>query len=393
MRNVCVSTESRRRHDALPRPRIGLGVVTTILLVLALLKGCTFLTSSAATTPFLGTWYVAQGGSDRNDGMTADTPFATITQAARRARPGDVVSVAPGTYFGKVVTNSSGSDERPITFLSAEPFGARIEAPGEHSAWENRGEYLDIVGFDISGSDYVGILNYGSHVSVRGNRVHDLVTPSCNRPNGGGGIVHTNPDAHGNETLDNIVFNIVPPLQRGEMCPLLHGIYQANREGRIQNNIVYNVTHAGIHLWHGATAIVIANNLVWDTAVGILIGGQNVRKDDNVVTNNILLYNRIGIQEFGSNFGDDNVYIANLLHDNATDFDMRNGEPTDSIFDPAQMVDFRRDGTGDYRLLRSSPGVDGGTDLGAPTHDRDGVPRPQFEGFDIGPYELPDRET
>lgn len=44
-------------------------------------------------------------------------------------------------------------------------------------------------------------------------------------------------------------------------------------------------------------------------------------------------------------------------------------------------------GLGDYHLLATSPAVDAGSPANAPTLDRDGRPRPQRLGFDLGAYE------
>ena len=43
----------------------------------------------------------------------------------------------------------------------------------------------------------------------------------------------------------------------------------------------------------------------------------------------------------------------------------------------------------DLRLIEGCPAIDAGTDEGAPLTDRDGNPRPQGAGFDIGAYEYP----
>jgi hypothetical protein len=44
-------------------------------------------------------------------------------------------------------------------------------------------------------------------------------------------------------------------------------------------------------------------------------------------------------------------------------------------------------GNNDFHLQATSPCVDTGTDTGAPNDDKDGIPRPQSAGFDMGAYE------
>ncbi len=45
-------------------------------------------------------------------------------------------------------------------------------------------------------------------------------------------------------------------------------------------------------------------------------------------------------------------------------------------------------GIGDYHLIATSPAIDAGSGDGAPSIDKDGVSRPQGNGFDIGCYEF-----
>jgi hypothetical protein len=51
------------------------------------------------------------------------------------------------------------------------------------------------------------------------------------------------------------------------------------------------------------------------------------------------------------------------------------------------MVNYQPNGSGDYRLLSSSPAIDRGTSVKAPTIDYAGVARPRGAAIDIGAYE------
>src|SRR5690606_18056261 len=129
---------------------------------------------------------------------------------------------------------------------------------------------------------------------IEGNHVGPLAVPSCNSPNGGAGILHGDYQKSGNATLANIVHGI---RAKDGACNHVHGIYQGNPNGIIQNNIVFDVSAKGIQNWHAATRITIANNLIWDVQTGILIGADTQAADGYVVSNNVILHSKIGIQE------------------------------------------------------------------------------------------------
>jgi predicted outer membrane repeat protein len=58
------------------------------------------------TTPANGTKtiYVANNGTDRNDGLTPTKPKRNIQQAVDATKPGDTISLAPGTYKDTPIT-------------------------------------------------------------------------------------------------------------------------------------------------------------------------------------------------------------------------------------------------------------------------------------------------
>lgn len=131
--------------------------------------------------------YVATTGSDANAG-TRGAPFKTISKAATAAKAGYVVHVADGTYRENVITNSSGTASSYITYISDNRWGAKIVAPGggNSAAWHNRGDFVAIVGFDISGGGAVGINHSGSGDIARQNHVHHIPAAACSGYGGGG---------------------------------------------------------------------------------------------------------------------------------------------------------------------------------------------------------------
>jgi hypothetical protein len=341
--------------------------------------------------------YVAPSGNDSNDG-TQTSPFATIKKAANAATPGTTIHVAPGTYPAPLVTNSSGTASARITYISDVKWGAKITLNSTDTppaVWYNTGNYVDIQGFNISAGSgvYNGILYEGSSVRIIGNRVHDLGGASCHS---GAGINDNTYTIHDIEIIGNVVDNIGPQ----SICNQIQGIYYSNYKGYIANNIVSNVAGYGIHCWHACNNVIIANNLVFSNRTGgIVIGAGDapggVTTDDSIVSNNIAINNAgYGIREYeypGQNtIGTNNRFLNNIVYGNSSDgFSLLNGNHDQNTMKAnAQFVNYQPDGSGDYHLKPTSPAIDAGTSIGAPTDDMDGVPRPQGKGYDIGPYEF-----
>ena len=128
--------------------------------------------------------YVSTTGRDSNPGTSASTPFLTILKASKVALPGATVHVAPGTYPGGFQTTANGTALARIHYLSDTKGGAKIVPPANSSsdtAWDNRGSYVDIDGFEVDGSTTqigtpwtVGIYLAGSYDVVMNSHVHTI---------------------------------------------------------------------------------------------------------------------------------------------------------------------------------------------------------------------------
>lgn len=340
-------------------------------------------------------YYVAPTGNNTNPG-TQTQPFATITYAATRCVAGDTVHVAAGTYSTSVQTYTSGSAAAHITYISDTPWAAKIVG-NSNDTWYNQGNYVDIVGFDITmglSSGTHGINNYGSFVSIRKNHIHDILLTCC--PTAGGAGIYQGGYCSGSQqsnvdVISNIVCNIGPQSN----CPIVHGIYHTCTGGTIANNLVYGIAGYGTHLWHAATYNILSDNLVFACRTGgILVGNDGTNRwatsndyttvSDNIVYNN----NGYGIREYG-NTGIHNQYLDNCTYGQSANILLQNGLLAQGTLSAnPQFVNYQANGTGNYHLATGSPCIGAGTATGALSLDYDGNVRPP-EGttrYDIGPY-------
>lgn len=363
-------------------------------------------------------YVVSTGGSDSNSGASG-SPWATVSHASSVATAGMCIHVGDGTYSGTLSTSASGSSwSAPITFISTNRFGAKIQASsGNANVWTISGQYIIVQGFELYGSTRFGIHGYSSHLRIRGCKAH-YSPPDCST--GGAGF---NVD---NFSASDIVFdgNIAYHDTWGSgSCALIHGLYLSSPGNIMINNIAYHNWGWGIHLYHCASQFTIANNTVFNNAKsGILIGSANASPDScpsddtqTVVMNNISTNNAGGcMEENNSGHTYDNTYIDNTCYGNGGF-----GNTISLLSPPAGgsistvsgtltsnplYVNYTGDSTGDYHLQSSSPSIDSGVASGlshngttryAPTYDfNDGstglsYTRPQGTSYDRGAYEYP----
>jgi pectate disaccharide-lyase len=324
--------------------------------------------------------YIAPSGSDRNDGGK-EHPWATITHAGSVAVPGMVIHVTPGRYAEAVVTSASGTATARIVYVSDQDWDAVILAPGQDGfAWNNTGNYSDIIGFEISGGRCGGVGLGGSFQRAISNQVHNSAA-GCSTSDGGSGINDYNYATEGNDIVRNYVYDIGA---REPSCGqfrhnYIQGIYQANAGGHIEQNVVVNSCGFGIHLWHAATRAAITNNtVVGNKAGGILVGAGDAPcstigcpggNDFTIVRNNIVAFNGNpvsggwGISERSQVLGPTgmhNEYSHNLSFKNLSgDFSIPATNPCRNCV-TGKDPQFVSGLSGDYRLSAGSPAIGAG---------------------------------
>ena len=343
-------------------------------------------------------YYVSPTGSDTAAGTTASTAFKTLARAARAAtRAGTTVFVAPGTYAGGFKTTYSGTASARIYWVSTTKWGARIVPPASsvnNSAWDNRGSYVSIIGFDVDGTTSQagtkwthGIYSAGSYDQILENRVHHIAkTVSCT--SAGGSAIGVDSYYHGlkSDVIGNMVYDIGPAG-----CSFVQGIY-ISTSGTVKNNVVYRVSEAAIHLWHDATNVIITNNTVAASGTGIIVGGGDYYyisgpNDYTAVYSNIVYDNKYGISEQGRT-GIHNTYRNNLVYQNTYNWTLKNGlTHSGTVSSAPYFTSYSRTGTPNFKPTLSSPVIGRGSPTYAHPTDFVGRPRTTTTGFDIGAYQ------
>ena len=108
----------------------------------------TFLCSLAlASVLHAATYEVAQQNPQASDDApgTAERPWKTITRAAEKAGPGDVVVIRGGVYRERVVVKTSGTAEAPIRFEAAPGEQVVVTGADRLTGWQKADEARPIL--------------------------------------------------------------------------------------------------------------------------------------------------------------------------------------------------------------------------------------------------------
>src|SRR5260221_416051 len=157
------------------------------------------------------TVYVATTGNDSNPG-TLVSPWLTLQHACNLITPGSTVNVAPGTYAQpnavQLTNYISGIATQRTKFISTTRLGAKVTGTGTTSVWDNEGDYVDFIRFEITTSDTSvreGILNNASNCSYQQCSAHDIKAVG-GYPHGGAGLNHGGNSATNNDVFSCIVY-------------------------------------------------------------------------------------------------------------------------------------------------------------------------------------------
>ena len=359
------------------------------------------------------------------DAPTAGTAGNPITfEADPAAAAGTVIINARNNKTASGIDLEPGCDYITIS-------GFDIVGGGTIAQYPNKGSGIKVTGNnDIVISNIISNLDYGFGILAdNANNVvveNNTITGTGNHGNGdyGHGIyISGSTDGavvQGNIIHDNsyIGIHINGDLSEGGIGLVTHALIAGNKiynngqnginadgiqDSTIENNLIYGYQGFGIALYQidaggPSKNNIIVNNTIVSTVAG---AGAAVRMLDastgNTLYNNILLGGsgiayRISANSLPGLVSDYNVtggvYQSEDTGSTQTLAQWRasNGQDAHSFVATATAL-FVNAAANDYHLSVSSPAIDAGTLIDAPTTDLDGNSRPHGNGIDIGAYE------
>ncbi len=281
-------------------------------------------------------FYVSPNGNDNESG-TQENPWRTLSSAIKRLKPGDTLYVRAGFYKGSVDFSVSGRSDAPI-LITAYPGETPVIDGDEYtypqtywgSLMKVSGDYVNVSGFEVQYSNYMGVLVTGKFSTVSNLNVHH------NMENGIF-LLGDNTVADGNTVWMNCLSNENGSFTRTSWASGLSAGRSPNF-AIIRNNKVYNNFGEGLSTYEAngtliegnevydnwatniyisdATNVILRNNYIYDTDetlgkngnyVGIMLGDERYDPPsegivivDNIVNNtNINLYWWQGVEGGG----------------------------------------------------------------------------------------------
>jgi hypothetical protein len=231
------------------------------------------------------------------------------------------------------------------------------------------GSYLEFIDIEIHHCGAYGVYYTGQDTLFDRIEMHDVHGYGFH-------LYHSDlADVHRNTVRNSEFYNIIPVTPAGTYPGL--AILLARGEGNAAYNNVVRDSGGGVASGNGAWGSKIYNNTVYNTDVGIRVGGAS----DVVVANNISWGNRVDIDDCGAECGaTGNVFESNICSTDAHDY----GAVACTLVDPR----FADAAASDFHLLPCSPAIDAGLPFDEVTTDYDCVARPQGVAHDIGAYEF-----
>ncbi len=279
------------------------------------------------------THYVSPGGSDDNDGQTADTPWQNLQASLDRLEPGDTLFLMDGRYneltypdWAHFTVRVDGTPEEWIR-VAAAPGHEPVIAPTSANGLLVESRYVEVSGLTITGEGFDADNSYGWGIHVREtHHVRLIDNVVSNMPVGGiTAVESTNVEVYRNEVFDNSFWG----TEQGSGISFWHAAdhdtepFEDGYHDKIVGNVIYrNENRVFSEFAPGQDLISDGNGIIIDETTDTGYTGRFL------VANNIIFDN--GGRAVMVNVADRVDIVFNTTY--------RNGRTTDLAGGPVELA-------------------------------------------------------
>lgn len=294
------------------------------------------------------TYYVTTGGNNSNSGTTEGSAWRTITYAATKVNPGDIVNIKAGNYGHEhVVINRSGTSGSYITFKG---YGGEVKIDGQDKTGEgiliSGASYVKIEGITATRYLYgIKLNNDAHHCTIKRCKAYDnedsniafwhannCQVDSCQLYN------TVTADAgyadYGIYTgyCDDCTFSNCTIMTSGTAAGLHHGIAirRYSHRNRVMNCLAYGTTHSKMCEYFGAYDLDNSDNqfincqIIMSAYTGKSDRGFHIHGKNNKVINctatGVTIGIYLGYSAYDSNPVEGAVFRNNIIANTKTGF-------------------------------------------------------------------------
>jgi hypothetical protein len=308
------------------------------------------------------TWFVAPGGNDLNDCLTAATACLTISEAVSRAIDDDVINVARGVYAEQIVLPVN------LTLVGELPLGTVIDGGGTGVVVDvSPTTTIMMSGFEVRNGATGGIANQGD-LTIEDCWVHDN---GNGLPSSFGGL-----DNQGTALIDRVAIS-------NNMGDTAGGVSNSGQLTIVNSTIAGNQSSGGpgIDNHPGASLDLVYSTVAGNGSLGIRVGGITSMRGTIIAGHGTANCNA-GVATLGHNLEDADTCGLQIAGGDLIG--------VDPLLAP---LGYHGGSSPTLAITIESPAVDAAESVGAPATDQRFVVRPldgDLDGTamsDIGAFE------
>ncbi len=284
------------------------------------ITGSTISASQALAVPGAGTGptlYVSTSGSDRNTGLTPQTPFQSIQKAVDTVRPGGTIEIMGGTYPGGITISNPGTASAWITM---EPYqnqhvvidGGSVMNNLFFNNASNAPSYWMVKGFTLRSAQQYGVQINTPDVKIVDNNIYYTNYSLIKLIRTARNIVIWGNQLHDNNHASSLAYVTKAVDMVGAVNVL------------VAHNNVYNISDIGLYCKGASENITFEDNTLNNIGSrGIMLGQstgvQFMRPGKTYESYNSIIKNNVITNDQGPCLSESSSYDASIYNNSCYD--------------------------------------------------------------------------